>query len=119
MNVHLEIEQISELKWIGKIGNSLVCEFEYFKDETGRIWMNDIGTHQVKKKGYGTPMVIRALEVYKIVYVSTATQRDIKERDLPDDGRYSNEPDFWIFIKKCVDRGILKPEWIKHPFKND
>ncbi len=112
-----KITQIKELYWEGKLGEKIICRFEYFKDEHGIIWVNNIATDGPKqRKGYGTNMIIEALKVYNEIFISTADKLEIKTERLSNDLRYTNDDNLWYFINKCVQRAFLKKEWIKHPF---
>jgi hypothetical protein len=121
-----KIYHIDELTWHGKIGKKPICEFEYFKDARGRFWINKIDTWgNYKQKGYGTKMIKAALKAYKEIYVSTAKKTEILNRKIQDnDFRYTNDEHLgnnsplMLIVQKCVDKGILKPEWIKHPFND-
>ena len=119
----LKIKQISELYWKGTINDSLICEFEYFKDDNNKIWINNIATSEIyQNKGYATQMLKSAIDVYKTVYVSNASKIEIKTKGLRNDFRYTNDElgiqhPLWIFIEKCIEKDIFKKDWIKHPFK--
>jgi hypothetical protein len=118
-----KIYQIGELTWHGKIGEKRVCTFEYFKDNNGHRWINYIETNdRYRKKGYGTKVIIEALKIYKEIYVSTAKKMEILRIGLQNDSRYTNDEHLgdnsplMLFVQKCIEKGILKPEWKKHPF---
>jgi len=116
-------DTISELHWIGSIENKIICEFEYFEDNRGRIWINNISTDEdYRKKGYGTKMLTEALKVYNKIYVSTANKTEIKSKGIENDCRHTNDEldeqhPLWIFIDKCIEKEIFKKDWVKHPFK--
>jgi hypothetical protein len=111
----LKIIRISDLKWEGKLENEVICEFEYYRDAKGRIWVNNIGCRN-QRKGYGTQMIKAAIEAYEAIYFSTATKKEIKEKNLSEDGRYSNDGDLKIFQTKLLEKGVILRGWIRHPF---
>lgn len=121
--VMIKIEKISELYWEGSIGTKVVCEFRYFKDFEGKIWVNNITTYEdFQGKGYGTQMIVNALLEYQEIYISTAEKIDIKERNLANDERYFNEycleeSNIYKFANRLIKKGILKSCWLRHPFK--
>ena len=115
------IKHLSDLEWAGYIDNALICEFRYYMDDNGKIWINNIATDgNFQEKGFGTRMIIAALEVYKEIYVSTAERWEIEAKrkfsDKIRDERYSVDGRLWPFINKLVERDILKQEWLKKPF---
>lgn len=115
------IKRISDFEWAGYLDNILICEFRYYLDDNGKIWINNIGTEgNFQEKGFGTQMIVAALEVYKEIYVSTAERWEIeakrKSSDKVRDERYSVDGRLWPFINKLVERGIMKQEWLINPF---
>lgn len=113
----LEILQISELVWEGRIGNEVICRFEYFLEDN-KFWINIISTEwKYKSQGFGTQMICAALKVYNEIYVSTGTRRELNAKGLRGDSRYeSDRKELTPFVNKLVERGVLKKEWIQNPY---
>ena len=63
-------------------------------------------------------MLQAALEVHKEIYVSTANRLEVNAHKVPNDSRYPCDDQLMIFAIKCVEKGILKQEWIKYPFND-
>lgn len=118
----------NEFDWIGRIGNELVCEFNYLKDNEG-YWINFMCTKEKYRNsgfGFGTKMINEAVKVYGKVFICSLSRLEfnIKKHDAKNyifttntsDTRYPKDEVLMKFAKKCIAKNIIKQEWVKSPF---
>lgn len=111
----------SGLSWTGWIGNEKICTFN-FLDDDGKIWINEIRTEcEFRKNGYGSYLIQEALKEYGEIYVCTANRLELnsnKNKQTEDSRHMENEGECLVpFVIKCIEKNILKKEWVIHPFK--
>ncbi len=118
----LRIEQVSEAKWTGSVSaDRPCCMFNYLKFQN-RMWVNGIFTYDDSKfKGFGTQMIIAALEVYGEVYFCRLPPEDRwifyqPGNRVKDDLRYPGDESLMKFASSLLRKQIIKESWIAHPF---
>lgn len=99
----------------GKLYN--VAEFEFFKDNYNKIWLNNCSVDEgLRNKGIGKYLISRAIEEFGEIYFSSAEKGEHKRKKIENDSRYVEPPDGENFIKSLLKKEIIKNEWYRSPF---
>ncbi|MED1902528.1 GNAT family N-acetyltransferase [Bacillus thuringiensis] len=105
---------ISNDTWCGYINDTMVAEFDYYEDDNGRKWINQMYVNnKFQRRGIGSHMIKLAVQEYGEVYASSGSKMDGSDDDS--DTRYlSNEGA--SLINSCIKKGIMKKEWLLNPY---
>lgn len=122
------ITKLNQFDWEGRIDNKLICEFNYLKDNQG-YWINYMCTNEeYRNKGYGfgTKMIEAAINEYGKILVNNLSRLEFnaKKHSIENytfetnrsDTRYPMDDALMKFINKCIDKKIVKKEWVLSPF---
>lgn len=92
----------------------MVAEFDYYEDDNGRKWINQMYVNnKFQRRGIGSHMIKLAVQEYGEVYASSGSKMDGSDDDS--DTRYlSNEGA--SLINSCIKKGIMKKEWLLNPY---
>lgn len=94
-----------------------VCDLNLYcpEDKPHEYWLNGINTNKDHvRNGFATELLNEAILIHDKIYISTASKT---EQELNNDisARYlSTEGGKLVY--GLIDKGILKPEWMKNPF---
>lgn len=84
-------------------------------DDDGRMWLFYVETDaNFRRRGIATALMRAAVQYHGAIYVSQAGQGDHEQRDQ-NDTRWLTQ-DGAALVNSCVQRGILRPEWLVNPF---
>lgn len=99
-----------------ELGDERVAELQLTEDDRGRVWLMSVDTEQeYRRRGMASGLVERAVEMYGEVFVSTAGQGEHEMWEGDWDIRWLTEDGAGL-VQGCVKKGILKQEWLIHPF---
>lgn len=99
-----------------EVGHLALLEETIGSDENPStiFWLNGIYCENNKRQGYATKLLMRAIEEYGIVLISSAITQQHKDnndssaRELTDEGAK--------FINRMRTKGIVKENWMRNPF---
>lgn len=103
-----------------------VAEFEFYKDQDDKVWVNRIVTYSVYQGiGVGTLIIKQAILKYGEIYFSNATQleKSLFSNDKVNDFRYFSdainfeESNIGLFALSLLNNGIIDKSHIKNPYK--
>ena len=110
--------------FIGYVDGIKVCELNLLAENEDcgeefypepRYWLNGIYTTKGhSRNGYATQLIVEAIDKYREVYVSTATDFEHKQRS--DNSARQLTVDGASLMKRLKDINILKSEWFVNPF---
>jgi GNAT superfamily N-acetyltransferase len=89
------------------------CDEEFYKEP--KYWLNGIYTIKEHcRNGYATQLIKKAIDKYRVVYVSTATDYEHKQRG--DNSARELTIEGALLTNKLKEKNILKSEWFINPF---
>lgn len=124
----LVVTKLNDYDWHGTLDGKLICEFNYLKDYQG-YWINFMCTHEKyrdKGYGFGTKMINEAVKEYGKVLFCGIERLEFNTKKYQvnnysvltnkSDTRYPKDEVLMIFANKCIEKKIIKKEWVKSPF---